>query len=170
MTTLVAMVRSHSVSTLVVHAVWATAGRATVLPLSADDWLAQVLRRKAKDLGATLLAVGNATDHVHVVAHYAPRIAVATPVAGLKGASSRAAHLSGVLGRDCGWQVGYWAESVEAAHVSELLEYLARQRSHHETEAMLEPWERIALQEPASGGLHARRSGGAPDFSPGGEM
>jgi hypothetical protein len=67
MTALTAMVRNHSVSTLVVHVVWATAGRVSVLPLSADDWLARELSRKCTALGAVMLAVGNAADHVHIV-------------------------------------------------------------------------------------------------------
>jgi putative transposase len=141
MTTAAAMVRNHSVSTLVVHAVWATEGRANLLASSADDWLAQELRRKSIELGAALLAVGNAADHVHVVVQHSPRIAVAELVGRLKGASSRAAHVSGVLSRGVGWQVGYWAESVGAADLQPLLGYVSHQRAHHATHGSPEPWE-----------------------------
>jgi REP element-mobilizing transposase RayT len=123
MTALTAMVRNHSVSTLVVHVVWATAGRVSVLPLSADDWLARELSRKCTALGAVMLAVGNAADHVHIVVQHSPQMALAALVGGLKGASSRAAHVSGVMGYDCGWQVGYWAESVGSAQIEPLLDY-----------------------------------------------
>src|SRR5260370_33110382 len=139
MTTLMAMVRNHSVSTMVVPAVWATAGRASVLLPSADEWIAQVLRRKAMELGAVMLAVGNAADHVHVVLQQAPAMAVATLVGRLKGASSRAAHVSGVMGGDEGWQVGYWAESVRPAHIEPLLAYVQPQPVHHATRSPLEP-------------------------------
>jgi putative transposase len=142
-----AMVRNHSISTLVVHVVWATAGRASVLPISADDWLARELCRKCTELGAVMLAAGNAADHVHVVVQHSPQMAVAALVGGLKGASSRAAHVSGVMGYDCGWQVGYWAESVGSAHLEPLLEYVTRQRAHHVIDTALEPWQR-SLQEP----------------------
>lgn len=57
-----AMVCNHSVSTMGVHAVWAT-GRASVLLPSADECIAQDLRRKATKRGAVTLAVGNAADH-----------------------------------------------------------------------------------------------------------
>lgn len=154
MTTLMPMVRNHSVSTIVVHAVWATAGRASVLLPSADEWIARELRLKAMELGAVLLAVGNAADHVHIVVQHAPAMAVATLVGRLKGASSRAAHVSGVLGADEGWQVGYWAESVGAAYIEPLLDYVTHQRVHHATASALEPWQQ-PLPEPADGGLRA---------------
>jgi REP element-mobilizing transposase RayT len=157
MTTLMARVRNHSVSTMVVHAVWATAGRASVLLPSADEWIAQVLRRKAMELGAVMLAVGHAADHVHVVLQHAPAMAVATLVGRLKGASSRAAHVSGVMGGDEGWQVGYWAESVGAAHLEPLLDYVTHPRVHHATASALEPWQQ-PLPEPAAGGLRAPMS------------
>src|SRR5271169_4775314 len=112
MSAVLAMVGNHSVSTLVVHAVWATTGRSSVLQVATDDWLAGELRRAAAALGAVVLAAGNAADHVHVVLQYPPRLALATLVGRLKGASSRAAHTSGVLCCDEVWQVGYWAESV----------------------------------------------------------
>jgi REP element-mobilizing transposase RayT len=147
MTALMAIVRNHSVSTLVVHVVWATAGRVSVLPLSADDWLARELSRKCTALGAVMLAVGNAADHVHIVVQHSPQMALAALVGGLKGASSRAAHVSGVMGYDCGWQVGYWAESVGSAHIEPLLEYVACQRAHHAIDTALEPWQRY-FQEP----------------------
>jgi putative transposase len=147
MTTLMAMVRHRSVSTMVVHAVWATAGQASVLLPSADEWIAEELRRKATELGAIVLAVGNAADHVHVVLQHAPSMAVATLIGRLKGASSRAAHVSGVMGDDEGWQVGYWAESVGAAHLEPLLDHVTHQRAHHATVFDLEPWQQ-PLPEP----------------------
>jgi putative transposase len=134
------MVRNHSVSTLVVHAVWATAGRAGVLPVSVDAWLARQLGRQASELGAVLLAVGNTDDHVHVVLQHSPRVAVAELIGRLKGASSRAAHASGVLSGTLGWQVGYWAESVGTDLLAPLLAYVTHQRSHHAVDGSPEAW------------------------------
>jgi len=135
------MVGNHSVSTLVVHAVWATAGRANVLAPSVDRWLAQELGRQSSELGVVLLAVGNAADHVHVVVQHSPRTAVAQLVGRLKGASSHAAHVSGVMGHEQGWQVGYWAESLAAANLEPLLHYVTHQREHHATEGAQEAWQ-----------------------------
>jgi hypothetical protein len=91
---------------------------------------------------------------------------VATLVGRLNGASSRAAHVSGVMGCDAGWQVGYWAESVGTAHIEPLLDYVTHQRLHHAAASALEPWQQPP-PEPADGGLRAPLSCGAPDFSPG---
>jgi putative transposase len=151
MSAVVAMVGNHSVSTLVVHAVWATTARSSVLPGSMDDWLAGELRRAARELGVVVLAAGNAADHVHVVLQYPPRVAVATMVGRLKGASSRAAHVIGVMGCDGVWQVGYWAESVSAEHIEPLLDYVTHQRAHHATDTTLERWQH-PQSDPLQGG------------------
>jgi len=143
MATVTAMVRNHSVSTLVVHAVWATSARASALPLSADDWLARELRRQATELGVVMLAAGNAADHVHVVVQHSPRTAIADLIGQLKGASSHAAHRAGVMARHDAWQVGYWVESVGAAQIRPLLDYVTNQRAHHAADSALEPWQRI---------------------------
>src|SRR5260370_38376496 len=96
MTPVSAMGRNHSVSTMVVHAGWATAGRASVLLPSADEGIAQVLRRTAMELGAVMLAVGNAADHVHVVLQHAPAMAGPTLVGLPKEAPSAARPGPGV--------------------------------------------------------------------------
>jgi hypothetical protein len=56
------------------------------------------------------------------------------------------------MGCDEGWQVGYWAESVAAALIEPLLDYVTHQRAHHANDSTLEPWQQI-VQEPASSGL-----------------
>jgi REP element-mobilizing transposase RayT len=84
--------------------------------------------------------VGNAADHVHIVAQHAPQLAVAALVGDLKGASSRAAHVAGIMAYECGWQVGYWAETVGGSHIEPLLEYVTHQRAHHAAATTIEPW------------------------------
>src|SRR5580704_1343688 len=57
----------RSSTLLLVHLVWSTARRDPRLVADLDAWLHEALRRKAAQSGAEALAIGNASDHVHVV-------------------------------------------------------------------------------------------------------
>jgi putative transposase len=136
------LVGSHSVSTLLVHLVWSTAGRQPELTAQVDQPLSEFLANKAGELGASALAIGNADDHVHVVVQYPPTLAVAELVRRFKGASSRQAHVAGWMSAPLRWQVGYWAESVGAHQLNLLCHYVLTQRSRHAAGSDLpEPWE-----------------------------
>ena len=141
METAIPLVRSHSVSTLVVHVVWATAGRACVLTPELDDVLGGWLVDKAQECGSRVLVAGNASDHVHLLVQHPPAMPVAELVRLLKGSSSDRAgvvygHSSGVR-----WQAGYWAESVSPDQLTRLARYVRRQREHHANSMAAEPWE-----------------------------
>jgi len=133
---------AHSATTLLVHVVWSTHRRAPWLDISFDPRLAELLARLAKRVGTETLAIGNAADHVHVVARHPPSVAVSDVVQKLKGASAHAMraavpHATGHL-----WQAGYWAESVGPFELPAVVAYVRDQRAHHDghREAS-EPWE-----------------------------
>jgi putative transposase len=135
------MVRSHSVSILLVHVVWSTGDRAPLLEAAIDGPLARALGRTAQELTCQVLAVGNAVDHVHVVVKHPPAIAVSELVRHLKGASSHQIAAAGWVEPGIRWQVGYWAESVGTSQLAPLLRYVAMQRAHHTQLSAREPWE-----------------------------
>lgn len=70
------------------HFVWAVKDRAPLITPTLEPQLYQYLRGKGIDLGGIVHAVGGIEDHVHVAVSIPPRIAVATYVGQLKGASS----------------------------------------------------------------------------------
>jgi len=140
---LVAQARNHSLSALLVHAVWATADRTPALLATTDALLEAVLRRKANELRCALLAAGNAADHVHVLVQHPPALSVAELLRCLKGASSHEAHRAGWMPIGVRWQVGYWAESVGSSQLSPLQRYVQGQREHHEQGDSWEPWEQM---------------------------
>lgn len=132
---------AHSVATLLVHLVWSTHRRARWLDRSLDSRLAVLLETVAARVGCTLLAVGNAADHVHTIVRNPPTLGVADLVHRLKGASAHA--LRGALPsvHDHVWQAGYWAETVGPHDLPALASYVRAQRAHHDGGALREPWE-----------------------------
>ena len=119
-----------------VQLVWATRERERLLPPGLDAWLERMLVDRCEQLRCRALAVGNASDHVHVLMAFRASTPIATLVQELKGPSSRA--LSARIPR-FGWEAGYYAETVGDADA--LVEAVRRQREHHEASSTPEPWE-----------------------------
>jgi len=71
-----------------IHMAWATRWRLRLLAQDRDPRLALVLNEAARREDATLLAIGVAPDHVHVVARLAARGSVSSLAQRLKGLSS----------------------------------------------------------------------------------
>jgi putative transposase len=132
---------AHATTVLVVHLIWSTRKRAPWLEPRFDAWLAALLERKARALDCQLVAAGNAADHVHVLVRHPPRVSDAQIAHRLKGASSRALHLTLPEAQGLVWQVGYWAESVTPTALEPLVAYLRGQRAHHGAHALAESWE-----------------------------
>ena len=124
------MIYAHSDVSIHLHIVWSTRRRRELLDERCDEWLHDFMRDKLRALSSAPIAVGNASDHVHVLATLPPTISVADFVKALKGASSHAWNLRARL-RPLYWQAGYLARSVDASAIVRLKPYIERQRHHH---------------------------------------
>jgi putative transposase len=126
------MLLAHSDVLVIVHIVFATVNRKRLLWPADDEWWRGAIRAEAMRSGAEVLAVGNADDHVHLVAAVHPAKTLAELVQSLKGSTSRMWNAShrGPLFR---WQSGYWARSVEHQSLPTLVAYVRDQRARHAT-------------------------------------
>jgi putative transposase len=131
----------HSFSRLLAHVVWSTDRRGAVIGVEDDDWLGRLLRGYAGEIGLFVIAIGVASDHVHVLVRYPPTLAIAPLVGRLKSASSRAWNQGSPRAARLDWQTGYWAESVSPSHAPQLVRYFEAQRPHHAQQRTHEPWE-----------------------------
>ncbi len=112
-----------------------------MLRVDCDEWLHALLHRKAEDLRAEIVAVGNADDHVHVVARLPPSVAVSALAQRLKGATSHAWNLERGATGSLYWQDTYWVRSCDPELLEPLLQYVRTQRVHHSAAPEREPWE-----------------------------
>jgi REP element-mobilizing transposase RayT len=134
------LVQRHSRNLLLVHVVWATKFRSSVLDLGSDRWLAANLERQAYEAGCRLIASGNAADHVHTLIRLPSTVRLADAVHRMKGGSSYAWR-SQRRAPELSWQAGYWAESFGPADLAKHIRYVEDQRLHHREASTLEPWE-----------------------------
>jgi REP element-mobilizing transposase RayT len=127
----------RSVTRLVVHLVWATAHRSPCLSEAVDADLASLVASVSQRIGCRALGVGNASDHVHVIAVHPPTLSVSELARRLKGATSRV--LAFRLPQGFAWQQGYFAESL--GDPSAAIAYVRDQRRHHVQPDLVESWE-----------------------------
>ena len=125
------------------HLVWATWKRAPLITASVELVVHQTAFAKARELGLVLHAVGGVSDHVHVVASIPPTRCVAEIVKQLKGASSRAVHLSASAGSDFRWQEGYRALTLGGASLARVIEYLRQPPEHRAHGTIVGAYEKV---------------------------
>ena len=70
-------------------------------------------------------------DHLHIVTHIHPSIALADLVKNIKVASSGFIKDNGIFPNFFGWQDGYGAFTYSIKEKSRLIEYVKNQEAHH---------------------------------------
>jgi REP element-mobilizing transposase RayT len=127
-----------------VHIVFSTKDR---FPFFIDNELSSdthaYLGGICKQLGAPVLKVGGALDHVHILCLLPRKRSIADLVWEIKRASSRWLKRKGPKLANLYWQEGYGAFGVSPSHVDALCTYIENQKEHHQTESFQDELRRI---------------------------
>jgi putative transposase len=123
----------HVVYAMHVHLVFVTKYRRKVFSSEHLDFLEDVFRKLCADFEADLVEFNGEDDHVHLLVHSPPKVAVSKLVNSLKGVSSRRlAQQYGRLPRyfwnGVLWSPSYFAGSVGGAPISVLRQYIEHQQ------------------------------------------
>ena len=81
-----------------------------------------------KNHDTVALAAGGTENHVHILVHVPPKLALAKAVLLLKANSSK---WMSEQGKDFSWQEGYGAFSVSSSHLDQVIRYIQNQEAHH---------------------------------------
>ncbi len=123
----------HSFTSCLVHCVWSTKNREPCLTLDLHERLWPYLGGIAKQNQMKTLAIGGATDHVHVLLSLPATLSVAKAVQFLKRNSSKWLRETFPKMRSFAWQEGYGAFSVGVSGVDATVAYIRNQAEHHRT-------------------------------------
>lgn len=94
-----------------------------------------VMIKVCEDMGATLVEFNGEQNHVHLLVHYPPALALSRLVNALKGVSSRHMRkhynleLAGKLWGDHLWSPSYFAGSVGGASLEVVKQYIENQKA-----------------------------------------
>jgi|LNFM01.1.fsa_nt_gb putative transposase len=120
---------SHSVRRILVHSNWTTFRRRPLLSAEIEPLICDAIGEQCARHAISLLAVGAADDHVHVLFVLPPERSLANVLRLIKGGSSRVA--ADALQAGPTWQRGYFSLSVSASHEQAVAEYVRNQRARH---------------------------------------
>jgi putative transposase len=124
----------HRVFALHAHLVFVTKYRHPVFTDTHLDRTEEIMRAVCADFGCDLVEFNGESDHVHLLIHFPPTVALSRLVNSLKGVSCRRLRQEfPELGRHYWrakrlWSCSYFAGSVGGAPLSVLRAYIAQQR------------------------------------------
>jgi putative transposase len=124
----------HCVFALHVHLVFVTKYRRNVLSARAIADLRRIFAQVCEKFEANLVECDGEDDHVHLLVHYPPKVALSNLVNSLKGVSSRLLRedrpeISGRYKVGVLWSPSYFAASCGGAPISILRQYIEQQRA-----------------------------------------
>ena len=123
----------HSFTSCLVHCVWSTKNRESCLTLDLRERLWPYLGGIAKQNQMKTLAIGGASDHVHMLLSLPATLSVAKAMQFLKGNSSKWIRETFPKMHLFAWQEGYGAFSVGVSGVDRTVSYIRNQAEHHRT-------------------------------------
>jgi REP element-mobilizing transposase RayT len=121
-------------SNLTYHVVFSTANRLPLIAKHTAEPLHAYLGGVVKGIDGVPLAIGGMPDHVHLIVGIPTKLAIADVVRAVKSSSSKWMNENNPAEK-FGWQRGYGAFTVSQSLVFRVVEYVARQREHHQTKS-----------------------------------
>ena len=122
---------AHTFTSILVHVVFSTSGRAPLLTESMRPDMHAYLGGILREIGAVPIVIGGATDHVHFLARLPADLSVADCLRVVKTNSSRWAKVRWAQRRPFAWQGGYGAFSVSESRRDAVIRYIQNQELHH---------------------------------------
>lgn len=113
------------------HIVFATYQREQTLTASNRETLYRYIWGVLKNKNCHLYRIGGMADHLHIVTHLHPSIALALLVKDIKLASSSYIKEQNLFPHFNGWQEGYGAFTFSIKEKDALIEYVKKQEEHH---------------------------------------
>ncbi len=129
------------------HLVWGTKHRKEIITATVEPVLFQYLTNKAVENEIRVYAVNGWYEHVHMVVSIPPKLSVADAVKRLKGASSYYINEQDLLKEKFVWQRGYGVLTVGKRHLDQAIDYVERQKEHHQKQTTNSWLERMDVED-----------------------
>jgi putative transposase len=121
----------QSLSKVILHVVFSTKERHPWIERTVRSRLHTYLATVCRDMGADLVVIGGAADHVHIITTLPRTVSQAELVERIKKTSSKWIKSLDLRYRGFFWQRGYSAFSVSASQLGSVVRYVETQENHH---------------------------------------
>ena len=116
---------------LLYHLVFSTKNRIPSISKNFKEDLYSYIGGIIRGEGGTLLEIGGAADHVHLLARFKPAKSVSEMLDRIKSKASKWLNEEKMKVRKFGWQDGYAAFSVSESEIASVRRYIRDQQKHH---------------------------------------
>lgn len=126
--------------------VFSTKNREHTLTKPGRDELFRYISGVLKNKNCHLYQIGGVADHLHIVTHLHPSVALASLVKDIKLASSEHIKTNRLFPLFSGWQVGYAAFTYSFEAKDNLINYVQNQEIHHKENSYKEELIRLLVE------------------------
>jgi putative transposase len=136
-----------SYNCLFYHFVWGTKNREPIILPEFEAELHSIIAAKAIELGGIVHAINGVEEHVHMAATVPPKIAISRFIGEVKGNSSHAINHVVFPRHNFYWQSEYGVLSFAKKNLSNIVDYIRRQKEHHSKGTINPAMEKVAEEE-----------------------
>ena len=120
--------------------VFSTKNRERTISESGQEKLFSFIWGILKNKKCHLYRIGGIEDHIHIITHIHPTVAIAELVKDIKLATSSFIKKEHLLSKFSGWQEGYGAFTYSISAKDNLIEYVKKQKEHHKKRSFKEEY------------------------------
>ncbi len=120
--------------------VYSTKDRKPVLKEEKQAMLFKYLWGILKNKKCHVYRINGVEDHIHIVTHLHPTVALSSLIKDMKIASSKWIKEKNLFPDFSGWQDGYGAFTYSIKDKDRLIEYVKNQKEHHKTKSFKEEY------------------------------
>lgn len=131
---------------IIYQIVFSTKNRARVLSKEKRDELFKYMSGVIMNKKCHLYRINGVEDHLHILTHIHPSIALATLVKDIKVSSSLYIKEHGLFDGFTSWQEGYGAFTYSIKEKFRLIEYVKNQEEHHKKRTFKEEYKKLLIE------------------------
>ena len=132
---------SHSISSIWVHAIWATKERQPLIHPEIEKKIHNYIRKQIEESDCSVKTINGMPDHVHVLFLLNPKRPLVDIIRNVKGNTSHWINQNNITSLKFSWQTGYAAYSVSESVKEKVFWYIKNQKKHHHSKTLEEEYE-----------------------------
>jgi len=132
-----------SYSKIMVHSVWGTKFRKSVLTNEILGKVCNHIKENARKQKIFIDTINGHDDHLHCLAELNQELSISKQMQLIKGESSHWINANGVLTGGFSWAEDYYAVSVSEDDLDRVRAYIQNQQEHHRKVTFQEEWESL---------------------------
>ena len=126
-----------------IHVVFAVQDRASLIKTEWEERLYQYLIGIIQNHGHKVLAIGGMPNHIHILFGFRPTESLSALMLQIKRDSSLWIKENKFVRGRFSWQEGYGAFSYSKSQLTQVINYISKQKEHHKKRTFLDEYKKI---------------------------